>query len=834
MGAPRQRSILRMERGSQQQQLHSPGFQRNRLRLVIAAAAAAVVLGGLAAVAPSAHASCAAPGNEIEAENCLPGTPQNQWDVSGTGDSSIQGFATEISVPQGGTVHFKIDTDAAAYQLEIYRMGYYGGDGARRVATVQHSGVQNQPACQGDGVDRPHRLRQLGRVRLVGGARRPRCRGSTSPSSSVRTAARATSSSSSATTTAARTCCSRRRTRPGRPTTSTAATASTSAARRGAPTRSPTTGRSPRAGPRRRGLGLQRRVPDGPLAGAQRLRRQLHRPASTPTPRRRAARAQGVPVGRARRVLVGRAARERRGGARRRASTSRSSAATRSSGRRAGRSIDAPDAGHLQGDARERQDRSDRRRWTGTWRDPRFSPPADGGRPENALTGTIFTVNAGPDARSQVPAADGKLRLWREHVRGAAAARRHRDARRRHPRLRVGRGPRQRLPAAPGWSACRPRPSAGVDEAAGLRLDLRRRARPPTTSRSTATRTAPGRDALVFGAGTVQWSWGLDADHDRGSSAPDAAMQQATVNLLADMGVQPGYAADRAGRRPAPRRTRQRPRRRSPSPAAGRDGRSSGAGDGHGHGRGRRRPGRRRRGLRRQRRDLAPGDRARDLELQLDADRAGPVTIRARAADDSGNLERLRRRASRSPSAGRSLPVLAVRPTTSERHRDRTTSRSRSASGSAPTRPGTITASATTRAPRTGPAATSDISGVPTARCWPRATSPASRRRLAAGRALAARCASTPARPTSPPTSRPTGPTRRTPTTSGPVRRRPTPCADSGDDGVFSYGGGFPTGPTISNYWADVVFVPDAATPPAVTAVSPAGGSTGVGVRGRR
>ena len=28
--------------------------------------------------------------------------------------------------------------------------------------------------------------------------------------------------------------------------------------------------------------------------------------------------------------------------------------------------------------------------WTGTWRDPRFSPPADGGRPENALMGTIL------------------------------------------------------------------------------------------------------------------------------------------------------------------------------------------------------------------------------------------------------------------------------------------------------------------------------------------------------------------------------------------------------------------------------------------------------------
>ncbi len=31
--------------------------------------------------------------------------------------------------------------------------------------------------------------------------------------------------------------------------------------------------------------------------------------------------------------------------------------------------------------------------WTGTWRDNTKSPPADGGRPENALTGTMFMVN---------------------------------------------------------------------------------------------------------------------------------------------------------------------------------------------------------------------------------------------------------------------------------------------------------------------------------------------------------------------------------------------------------------------------------------------------------
>jgi len=52
--------------------------------------------------------------------------------------------------------------------------------------------------------------------------------------------------------------------------------------------------------------------------------------------------------------------------------------------------------------------------WTGTWADPRFSPPADGGRPQNALSGTLFMVNGGgPVVGITVPAEDGKMRLWR-------------------------------------------------------------------------------------------------------------------------------------------------------------------------------------------------------------------------------------------------------------------------------------------------------------------------------------------------------------------------------------------------------------------------------------
>ena len=43
--------------------------------------------------------------------------------------------------------------------------------------------------------------------------------------------------------------------------------------------------------------------------------------------------------------------------------------------------------------------------------------------------------------------------------------------------------------------------------------------------------------ALVFGAGTVQWAYGLDGITTL--TQPDKNMRQATVNLFADMGAQP-------------------------------------------------------------------------------------------------------------------------------------------------------------------------------------------------------------------------------------------------------------------------------------------------------
>ena len=73
-------------------------------------------------------------GNPIVCENQLPGNPDTEWDVPAPATPNIQGFATDISVDQGQTVSFKIKS-TTAYHLDIYRMGYYGGLGARKVAT---------------------------------------------------------------------------------------------------------------------------------------------------------------------------------------------------------------------------------------------------------------------------------------------------------------------------------------------------------------------------------------------------------------------------------------------------------------------------------------------------------------------------------------------------------------------------------------------------------------------------------------------------------------------------------------------------------------------------
>ncbi len=179
--------------------------------------------------------------------------------------------------------------------------------------------------------------------------------------------------------------------------------------------------------------------------------------------------------------------------------------------------------------------------WTGTWRDYRFSPPADGGRPENALTGTLFTVSEGPNELGislVVPEANGKMRFWRNTPVASLS-----------PGQTATLGDR-----VVGYefdedidNGYRPNGSMQLSSTPtpvnakllGNNINLGQDSYLPGTATHVMTLYRAGT-ALVFSAGTVQWSWGLDGQHDNGPSVPNVSMKQATVNLFADMGnVQP-------------------------------------------------------------------------------------------------------------------------------------------------------------------------------------------------------------------------------------------------------------------------------------------------------
>jgi hypothetical protein len=81
--------------------------------------------------------------NPIAAENQLPGTPMSVWWVDPGSDSTkLEGFTTAMGTNVGGTVQFKIDnlTGSGNYTVSIYRLGYYQGDGARLITTINHTG----------------------------------------------------------------------------------------------------------------------------------------------------------------------------------------------------------------------------------------------------------------------------------------------------------------------------------------------------------------------------------------------------------------------------------------------------------------------------------------------------------------------------------------------------------------------------------------------------------------------------------------------------------------------------------------------------------------------
>jgi cellulose synthase/poly-beta-1,6-N-acetylglucosamine synthase-like glycosyltransferase len=82
--------------------------------------------------------------NSIQQENQRPGT--TAWILTNPAvHAEIEGYASAPSVNQGQTIRLYVNTTAPSYRLNIYRMGWYGGLGAREVLAASHYQGRQQP-----------------------------------------------------------------------------------------------------------------------------------------------------------------------------------------------------------------------------------------------------------------------------------------------------------------------------------------------------------------------------------------------------------------------------------------------------------------------------------------------------------------------------------------------------------------------------------------------------------------------------------------------------------------------------------------------------------------
>ena len=488
---------------------------------------------------------CAPPNsNPIVCENAKTGNPASEWDIFGSGDASIQGFATEISVDKGQIVRFKVSTPASSYRLDIYRLGYYDGMGARRVATVNPSASlpQSQPSCLSDAQTG---LIDCGNWAVSASWTVPAdavsgiyvakaTRNDTGGASHIVFVVRDDAGQSdllfqtSDTTWAAYNSYGGNSFYSGLP----AGRAYKASYNR------PFNNRDNGGGPSQ-GWVFNSEYPtvrwleangyfvsystgvDTDRRGAELLK---HKAFLSVGHDEYWSAAQRGNVEAARNAGVHLAF----------LSANEVFWKTRWEG-----SIDASRTAYRtlvcykETTANGKIDPATNV-WTGAWRDPRFSPPADGGRPENALTGTLFMVNGIRNDGISVPAAEGRLRFWRNTSVALLPSGGVAD-------LPTGTlGYEWDIDVDNGF-----RP-AGLMRMSSTTLDVSPQylldygstyGQGVATHSLTLYRHSSG--ALVFGAGTVQWPWGLDSNHDNGTVPTDVRMQQATVNLLADMGVQP-------------------------------------------------------------------------------------------------------------------------------------------------------------------------------------------------------------------------------------------------------------------------------------------------------
>ena len=506
-----------------------------------------------------AHAQCASPANAIVAENCLPGNPSSEWDLGAgsTGDLSIQGFATDISFNQGDKVNFKISTPASAYTILIYRIGYYGGNGARKIATITPSAQlpQTQPACASD---KTTGLVDCGNWAVSASWQVPATatsgvyfahliRSDTGGDSHVVFIVRNDASHSAIMyQTADETWQAYNYYGGG------------SLYGQNKPAFD-LTDRSYKVSYNRpfltRGFAQEW---DTWIFGAEFAMIQwLESNGYDVTYFTGIDAARSGSLIKNHKVYMDSGHDEYWSGPQR-----TNVQAARDAGvnlaffsgntmfwkTRWENSIDGANTPnrtlvcYKETLAFAKLDPQDPPVWTGTFRDPSFSPPADGGNPENSLVGSLFMVNGTGDdndgsLRIKVPAADGKMRFWRNTAVATQSD-----------------GATYSLPAATlgyEWdldvdNGSRPAGAFQLSTAtynltSDYLLDYGATYGAGTATHHLMMYRAPS-GALVFSSASIDWSWGLNSNHDNlfgfATPNPDKNMQQATVNLFADMGVQ--------------------------------------------------------------------------------------------------------------------------------------------------------------------------------------------------------------------------------------------------------------------------------------------------------
>ncbi|HEV7750722.1 MAG TPA: DUF4082 domain-containing protein [Baekduia sp.] len=518
----------------------------SRLTTVLLAAALLLAVALAAPRAARADACTAPVTNQIACENSKTGASSSEWQVDGEGDPSIQGFATAQSVNKGDTVSFKIKSTTSSFHIDIYRLGYYGGSGARLMAGgLTPTGTASQPACTAfsdtglidcgnwavtrswtvptdyvSGVYEAHLVRNDGTAdsKILFVVRDDASHSDLIVSTSDATWQAYNSYGGNSLYTCTVSC-------PAGDPQAYKAAFKVSYNRP-----LDTQDKNPRSSfftggeyPMIRFLeanGYNVSYTSSSDVGSRASLLLNHKVFMSSGHDEYWSASQRSAVEAARNAGVNLAffsGNEMYW----RTRWENSAAGTTT----ANRTLVAYKDTHF-------PSQQDPVSWTGTWSDPRFASAADNVTPQNALTGQSFLVNAGT-ADLKVPQAFGKLRLWR----GTQAA-------------TLGAG--QTLTLAPNtlgyeWDVDADngyRPAGAIDLSSTTVSGLETftdygsftQANDTATHNMTLYKAASG--ALVFGAGTVQWSWGLDQE-SAGFNVPDRNMQQATINLLADMSTQP-------------------------------------------------------------------------------------------------------------------------------------------------------------------------------------------------------------------------------------------------------------------------------------------------------